>query len=218
MDNQKDSRTLGYILIGLGVFTLPLGIILIVLGVRKLKGVSGKAASSAPASVSHETAAAAPAPVAVKPAEIHMDIDGSAPTFGSWDVSIHDADGQDVRFDRALFQHIVILQYNEKMGTATVQGSRGSVYETTLDRCTCEDFQRRSLPCKHIYKLAMARGYSPDAFFSARSDVVYYADRCRVYHTCPDCRGLENRIVRRTTVAMAEYQGLHLCKTCAGEF
>ena len=47
-------------------------------------------------------APAAPAPV------VHVDLDGSAATFGCWDVSIHDADGQDVRFDRALYQNIVI--------------------------------------------------------------------------------------------------------------
>lgn len=33
------------------------------------------------------------------------DLDGSSgSSFGSWDVSIHGADGQDVRMDRALFQ------------------------------------------------------------------------------------------------------------------
>ena len=32
-------------------------------------------------------------------------------SFGSWDVSAHGADGQDVRMDRALFQHIVIRSY-----------------------------------------------------------------------------------------------------------
>ena len=37
MGKQKDSRTLGRVLIVLGIFTLPLGIILIILGVRKLK-------------------------------------------------------------------------------------------------------------------------------------------------------------------------------------
>ena len=31
-------------------------------------------------------------------------------------------------------------------------------YETTLNSCTCSDFQKRQLPCKHIYKLAMILG------------------------------------------------------------
>lgn len=149
--------------------------------------------------------------------DFHADLDGSVATFGCWDLSIHDADGQDVRFDRALYQNIVISSYNVETGVAEILGSRGGVYETTLDACTCEDFHRRGLPCKHIYKLALSRGYSTDAFFSARSDVVWYADGCRVYHAYPECRGLRNRIARRTTVAMAEYQGLRPCKSCSDE-
>lgn len=139
--------------------------------------------------------------------------DGS--TFGVWDVSIHDADGQDVRFDRALYQNIVISSYNKKTGFAKIRGSRGDTYVVNLDRCSCEDFQRRGLPCKHIYKLALSRGFSADAFFSARSDVVWYADGGRVYHTTPDCRGLKSRYARRTTLALANNQGLHLCKSCS---
>lgn len=148
-------------------------------------------------------------------ASIPSDLCGA--TFGSWDISIHDAEGQDIRFDRAMFQRIDILQYDPAAGVASIVGTRGETYETTLDTCTCEDFARRGLPCKHIYKLALSRGYSPDAFFSARSDVVWYADGCRVYHSDPDCRGLRNRFSRRTTVALAEYQGLRPCKSCHDE-
>lgn len=160
-------------------------------------------------------------PVAPDPEQatvtIHADLDGSSGTFGCWGISVHDAVGQDVRFDRALFQNLVIASYDAKTGVADIFGSRGNLYATTLDTCTCEDFQRRGLPCKHIYKLALSRGYSADAFFSARSDVVWYADRCRVYHAYPECRGLQNRIARRTTVTMAEYQGLRPCKSCSDE-
>ena len=96
MDNQKDSRTLGYILIGLGVFTLPLGIILIVLGVRKLKGNPNGEKALPPT---------APAPVdisvldpAVQKSRVTVSGGSSAeysggPTFGSWDISIHLAGG-----------------------------------------------------------------------------------------------------------------------------
>ena len=160
------------------------------------------------------TAAAEPVPAAPAPAVAH-DLDG--PSFGSWDVSIHGADGQDLRFDRAMFQNIVIRSYDPAAGSAEILGTRGESYETTLDTCTCEDFQRRGLPCKHIYKLALARGYSPDAFYAARSDVVWYADGCRVYHSDPNCRGLRKRYSRRTTVALAEYQGLRPCKTCCNK-
>lgn len=167
-----------------------------------------------PVAAPHETAAAEPVPATPAPAVAH-DLDG--PSFGSWDVSIHGADGQDLRFDRAMFQNIVIRSYDPAAGTAEILGTHGESYETTLDTCTCEDFQRRGLPCKHIYKLALARGYSPDAFYASRSDVVWYADGCRVYHSDPNCRGLRKRYSRRTTVALAEYQGLRPCKTCCNK-
>lgn len=148
---------------------------------------------------------------------IAHDLGGSSgSSFGSWDVSIHAADGQDVRMDRALNQNIVFQSYDSATGSAVIRGTHGDIYQTNLDRCTCEDFQRRGLPCKHIYKLALSRGYSVDAFFSVRTDVVWYADGCRVYHANPDCRGLWNRYSRRSTVSMAEYNGLRPCKTCCG--
>ena len=170
--------------------------------------------AQAPVAAPHETAAAEPVPAAPAPAAVAHDLDG--PSFGSWDVSIHGADGQDLRFDRAMFQNITIRSYDPAAGSAEILGTRGESYETTLDTCTCEDFQRRGLPCKHIYKLALARGYSPDAFYASRSDVVWYADGCRVYHSDPNCRGLRKRYSRRTTVALAEYQLLMLDAPVSG--
>ena len=207
------SRVLGWLFIASGVYGLfqsPIpGVICLVVGIllvrrpgRKGADVSAVPADPAPSQV------VSPAPVAIP------HISGGAGSFGSWDISVHGADGQDVRFDRALFQRISILSYDERTGVATVRGTHGDTYQTTLDACTCEDFQRRGLPCKHIYKVAMSAGYSADDFYSARSDVVWYADSCRVYHSCPDCRGLRNRFPRRTTVALAEYKGLRPCKSC----
>lgn len=209
----------GIVLVILGLLCLPQGLIFIIPGVvlfllsQKRKQAANSAGGPSP---SHSGGGAQNRPP-VSPVTITPDLSGSAgASFGSWDVSIHGADGQDVRMDRALFQNIVIQSYDPTTGSAEILGTRGEVYKTDLDRCTCEDFQRRGLPCKHIYKLALARGYSADAFFSARSDVVWYADGCQVYHTRPDCRGLRNRYSRRSTVSMAEYKGLRPCKTCCG--
>jgi transcriptional antiterminator Rof (Rho-off) len=35
-------------------------------------------------------------------------------------------------------------------------------YQTTLDACTCDDFDTRQLPCKHIYRLAFELSLLPD--------------------------------------------------------
>lgn len=210
----------GIILVILGLLCLPYGLIFIVPGVILflLSQKRKQAANSSDGPAPSRSGSGAQNRPSVPPVTITPDLSGSAgASFGSWDVSIHGSDGQDVRMDRALFQNIVIQSYDPATGTAEILGTHGDVYQTSLDRCTCEDFQRRGLPCKHIYKLALSRGYSADAFFSARSDVVWYADGCRVYHTSPDCRGLRNRYSRRSTVSMAEYNGLRPCKSCCGD-
>lgn len=209
----------GIVLVILGVLAFPSGLVFIIPGVflillsKKRERKENTGGPSANRSGSEPEKHTTSSPVSIVP-----DLDGSSGTsFGSWDISIHGADGQDVRLDRALFQNITILSYDSSSGSAEILGTHGEIYKTDLDHCTCEDFQRRGLPCKHIYKQALARGYSADAFFSARSDVVWYADKCHVYHTSPDCRGLRNRFARRSTVSMAQYSGLRPCKTCCGD-
>ena len=39
-----------------------------------------------------------------------------------------------------------------------VKGTDGIVYHTTLNTCTCPDFQFRHQPCKHMYKIALEFG------------------------------------------------------------
>lgn len=39
--------------------------------------------------------------------------------------------------------------------TCTFAGSEGGQYHTTLSGCTCPDFQKRKVPCKHMYYLAI---------------------------------------------------------------
>jgi hypothetical protein len=39
-------------------------------------------------------------------------------------------------------------------GTANFSGSSGN-HTTTLEKCSCIDYNRRRLPCKHMYRLAM---------------------------------------------------------------
>ena len=53
------------------------------------------------------------------------------PGWDEWDESIHRADGQ---YDRMV---------------------QGDLYTTSCKECDCPDFQRRHLPCKHMYYLAM---------------------------------------------------------------
>lgn len=42
--------------------------------------------------------------------------------------------------------------------SADIKGHDGNVYHTTLNSCTCPDFQFRRAPCKHMYRLALEVG------------------------------------------------------------
>lgn len=72
-----------------------------------------------------------------------------------WDVSIHEAPGQYERMERATIDgEISILSYDPQYRLAKVQG-KTAVYLTSCKRCSCPDYRKRRLPCKHMYALAM---------------------------------------------------------------
>lgn len=90
-------------------------------------------------------------------------VDASSPspiTFGQWDASIHTTPEQKTRQDRALDIYPCNVDLNKAYKTATIRGQYG-IYNVTLEHCDCEDFYRRHLPCKHIYRLAMELGMFP---------------------------------------------------------
>ena len=52
--------------------------------------------------------------------------------------------------------------------TATIHSKSGNEYKTTLESCTCTDFERRKSPCKHMYRLAAEIG----ALLSAEDEAL----------------------------------------------
>ena len=72
--------------------------------------------------------------------------------FDIWGLSIHLSKGQYKRILKSA--EVIIDQVDESNTMAVVVGSQGNIYETTLQTCTCFDFLSRSLPCKHMYRLA----------------------------------------------------------------
>lgn len=72
-----------------------------------------------------------------------------------WNSSIHETYGQFERMERATTdKSISILSYDPKHQLAKVQG-KTAVYLTSCKRCSCPDYRKRYLPCKHMYALAM---------------------------------------------------------------
>ena len=61
----------------------------------------------------------------------------------------------EARKRRALNGELTPVHINPKTKTGTFSVSDGGQYRTTLSGCTCPDFQKRKVPCKHMYYLAI---------------------------------------------------------------
>lgn len=68
-------------------------------------------------------------------------------------IDVHNISDQMKRQASASKAECTPLFLDRDTMSALFNGS--SVYTTTTDSCTCVDFSRRKLPCKHMYRLAM---------------------------------------------------------------
>ena len=87
-------------------------------------------------------------------------------SFGEWNEKVHRGAAQSDRFEKASHECLGLISYDVDTGTAEVSGSTGTKYTTTLDYCSCPDFEKRSKPCKHIYVLALQMGYTSEDFYN----------------------------------------------------
>ncbi len=74
----------------------------------------------------------------------------------------HCSNEQYTRFQRS-FSFVdmgQVLSVNRKKMSMKIRSSRDpkNIYVTSISDCSCEDFKRRNLPCKHMYKLASELG------------------------------------------------------------
>lgn len=68
---------------------------------------------------------------------------------------------QQNRMNRAKYESMRIVELDRIKQTAIIENStHDSFYTVTVNSCTCPDFQKRCLPCKHIYKLRDTLGLS----------------------------------------------------------
>ena len=75
----------------------------------------------------------------------------------AWAADVHETEEQTKRIASSKTSSCTPASLDKNNCCASFRGRRGS-YETHLDGCTCTDFSRRSLPCKHIYRLAFELG------------------------------------------------------------
>ena len=69
----------------------------------------------------------------------------------------HDTEDQKKRFASSKKADCTPVSINNSDGSGAFSGKHGS-YQTALDGCSCVDFARRKLPCKHMYRLAIELG------------------------------------------------------------
>ncbi len=78
--------------------------------------------------------------------------------WSEWDVSIHDDAAQIERQGKAMYYPFTFKVDEEKKTARFSSTSDLPYYDTSLSRCDCLDFQKRNLPCKHMYRLAVELG------------------------------------------------------------
>lgn len=79
-------------------------------------------------------------------------------TFGNWDEKIHNDVEQVGRLNTGLDIKAEKVTVSSDTQTAVIIGSSSEAYKVSLENCDCEDFRRRKLPCKHMYRLAYELG------------------------------------------------------------
>lgn len=73
--------------------------------------------------------------------------------WANWNESLN-SNAQKTRLQRAISGDLTPKQVDVKFKNAIFVGSEGGKYFTTLKKCTCPDFQKRGVPCKHMFYLA----------------------------------------------------------------
>lgn len=92
--------------------------------------------------------------------------------FEDFPKDIHTEDEQISRMRRATDKWIYLFPSTFTGQSAKIMGTSCGIYETSFSACSCMDFYKRKLPCKHMYRLA---------FFSKRMNAFdwlgdYYDD------------------------------------------
>lgn len=79
-------------------------------------------------------------------------------SFGGWQSEIHKDSEQQKRINSAKMLESSKFVIDRNSCTGDYRGTGKNPYHVSLSSCTCVDFSRRKLPCKHIYRLASECG------------------------------------------------------------
>jgi len=70
-----------------------------------------------------------------------------------WDNVDHNSEEQIERIAEAINSNAKIVSFE-----AVLREPEGNDFKTSLEKCSCPDFKKRKLPCKHMYSLAFFLG------------------------------------------------------------
>lgn len=85
----------------------------------------------------------------------------------------NEAAQQQNRKNRAKYEHMIVRELDRTHKTGIIESSDGtSFYSVSLTSCTCPDFMKRGLPCKHMYKLQSALNETPTASHSSDRRII----------------------------------------------
>ncbi|MDR1902007.1 MAG: SWIM zinc finger family protein [Treponema sp.] len=70
-----------------------------------------------------------------------------------WDNVDHNAEEQIERIAEAIGSNDKIVSFE-----AVLRDPDGNDFKTSFEKCSCSDFKKRKLPCKHMYSLAFFLG------------------------------------------------------------
>lgn len=109
-------------------------------------------------------------------------------TFGDWPEDVHTTSEQQKRIQSAQKSATTPSSIDKESLTGIFPGSGKSPYKTSLESCTCVDFVRRKLPCKHMYRLAMECGAFSVAFQTGinKNAQITLADAVSEIENLPD--------------------------------
>lgn len=98
-----------------------------------------------------------------KKVQIQEKIENTGKQFiNGYGEKFHCSDEQYARFQRSLSVESIgkVVSVNRKKMSMKICSFRDAkqIYTTSFSGCECKDFQRRNLPCKHMYKLALELG------------------------------------------------------------
>ncbi len=98
-----------------------------------------------------------------KELQIQENVENAGERFiNGYGEKFHCSNEQYARFHRAFSTESIgsVISVNKKKLTMKIHSARNpnNIYTTSLSKCDCEDFKRRNLPCKHMYKFAYKLG------------------------------------------------------------